>query len=50
MIFTDQDIENIFDHIKSAGFDIPDDFSNENIEMLANAILDALHLDDVERE
>jgi len=49
MNFTEQEIENIFDHIKSAGFDVPDDWDSDKIALLSTAILEALHLDRVER-
>lgn len=50
MNFTEQELENVFDHLKSAGFDIPVDWDNDTLALLASAILEALHLDGEARE
>ena len=42
MNFTEAEIEAIADHMKTAGFDLPQDWDAESIGLLATAILEAL--------
>lgn len=45
MSFTEEQTENIADHIKSVGFELPDDWDAERIGLLATAVLEALGID-----
>lgn len=45
MSFTEAEIENIHDHLRSCGFDVPDSWDNDQFALLATAILEALGID-----
>ena len=44
MNFTEAEIEAIADHMKTAGFDVPQDWDADLIGLLATAILEALDM------
>ena len=44
MNFTEEEIEAIADHMKTAGFDVPQDWDEDLIGLLATAILEALDM------
>lgn len=44
MSFTDLEIECLVSHLKSAGFEVPSDWDNERIGMLATCVLEALNI------
>ncbi len=44
MSFTYEQIESIADHMRSAGFDIPE-IDNDQIELIASCVLEALEID-----
>jgi len=45
MSLTNSQIEAIADGLKSAGFNLPDDFSADELAKLAQVILDALEIE-----
>ena len=44
MSFTESEIEVIADHMRSAGFDIPQDWDADRLGLLATAVLEALEM------
>lgn len=42
---TDRNIEELTDNLRQFGFDIPDDFSNDSMQLLVEIILDTLEIE-----
>lgn len=45
MSFTETELENVADHLRSAGFDIPDDWDKDRLGLLATTILEGLGME-----
>ena len=48
MSFTETELENMADHLRSAGFQLPDDWDNDRLALLASAILESLDMEKAE--
>lgn len=45
MSFTEEELINIVDHLRSAGFELDDKWDQEVMALLADCVLEALHIE-----